>query len=52
MKKVIKFFVSLILVLFGLLFLIYFFNLDQKLMEFAYRFVNKVFDRKKTDLNF
>ena len=52
MKKVIKFFVCLFLVLFLFLFLIYFFNLDQKLMEFAYRFVNKVFDRKKTDLNF
>ncbi|MBQ6442117.1 MAG: hypothetical protein IJJ13_05955 [Lachnospiraceae bacterium] len=52
MKKVIKFFVCLFLLLFGLLFLIYFFNLDQKLMEFGYRFVNKVFDRKKTDLNF
>lgn len=52
MKKVIKFFVCFFLVLFALLFLIYFFNLDQKVMEFGYRLVNKVFDRKKTDLNF
>ena len=34
------------------LFVIYFWNLDQKLMEWAYRRVNEIFDRKKVDLNF
>lgn len=52
MKKFIRTVIGLFLGFFGILFLIYFFNLDQKLMEFAYRFVNKVFDRKKTDINF
>ncbi len=36
----------------GILFVVYFWNLDQKLMEWAYRRVNELFDRKKTDLNF
>ncbi len=36
----------------GVLFIIYFWNLDQKLMEWAYRRVNELFDRKKTDIKF
>lgn len=36
----------------GILFVIYSWNLDQKLMEWAYRWVNELFDRKKEDLNF
>ena len=36
----------------GILFVVYFWNLDQKLMEWAYRRVNELFDRKKEDLNF
>ncbi|MEE1113772.1 MAG: hypothetical protein UHN88_01700 [Eubacterium sp.] len=39
-------------VLFGVLFVVYFWNLDQKVMEFAYKLVNEIFDRKKTDQRF
>lgn len=41
-----------LLIVTGVLFVVYFWNLDQKLMEWAYRVVNKIFDRKKEDLNF
>ena len=34
----------------GILFVVYFWNLDQKLMAWAYTVVNKIFDRKKQDL--
>ena len=36
----------------GILFIVYFWNLDQKLMAWAYTAVNKIFDRKKTDIKF
>ena len=36
----------------GILFVIYFWNLDQKLMAWAYTQVNKIFDRKKADIKF
>ena len=36
----------------GILFVVYFWNLDQKLMAWAYTQVNKIFDRKKADLQF
>ena len=36
----------------GLLFVVYFWNLDQKLLGWAYVQVNKIFDRKKTDIKF
>ena len=36
----------------GVLFVIYFWNLDQKLMEWAYRRVNEIFDRKKENISF
>ena len=52
MKKFLKVLIPFLLILILILFVIYFFNLDQKLMEVGYRLVNKVFDRKKTDLNF
>lgn len=34
------------------LFVIYFFNLDQKLLGWAYVQVNKIFDKKKVDIKF
>ena len=46
--KIIKFF----LIVTGVLFVVYFWNLDQKLMAWAYTQVNKIFDRKKTDISF
>lgn len=36
----------------GVLFVVYFWNLDQKLMAWAYTMVNKIFDRKNTDIRF
>lgn len=34
------------------LFVVYFWNLDQKLLGWAYKNVNLIFDRKKADLVF
>ena len=54
-KAVFKAFASVLKVLgtvTGVLFIVYFWNLDQKLMEWAYRRVNTIFDRKKTDVRF
>ena len=50
--KVIKNLVKILSLSVFVLFIIYFLNLDQKLMEWAYKRVNEIFDRKKTDLNF
>lgn len=36
----------------GILFVVYFWNLDQKLMAWAYTMVNRIFDRKKVDIKF
>lgn len=36
----------------GVLFVVYFWNLDQKLMGWAYKKVNAIFDRKKHDIQF
>lgn len=35
-----------------ILFIIYFLNLDQKLLGWAYKRVNEIFDRKKVDIVF
>ena len=36
----------------GVLFIVYFWNLDQKVLGWAYKQVNTMFDRKKVDLKF
>ncbi len=36
----------------GILFIVYFWNLDQKVLGWSYVQVNKIFDRKKTDIKF
>ena len=36
----------------GVLVVVYFWNLDQKLLGWAYVQVNKIFDRKKVDIKF
>ena len=36
----------------GALFVVYFWNLDQKLLGWAYTMVNRIFDRKKQDIKF
>ncbi|MCR4610334.1 MAG: hypothetical protein K5644_00390 [Lachnospiraceae bacterium] len=50
--KVIKKILTILFIAVGALFVVYFWNLDQKLMEWAYRRVNEIFDRKKADINF
>lgn len=52
MFKFLKKFVSVLLVVVGVLFVVYFWNLDQKLMAWAYTMVNRIFDRKKADIKF
>ena len=44
--------ISILSVIVGVLFVIYFWNLDQKLLGWCYVQVNKIFDRKKTDIKF
>ena len=36
----------------GILFVVYFWNLDQKLLGWAYKQVNTIFDRKSVDIKF
>ena len=50
-----KFFAKLakvLLVTVSVLFVVYFLNLDQKVLGWAYKQVNTMFDRKKVDLVF
>jgi uncharacterized membrane protein len=41
-----------LLLVIGVLFVVYFWNLDQKVLGWAYQQVNAMFDRKKVDLVF
>ena len=50
--KIIGTIIKVLLIVTGILFVIYFWNLDQKLMAWAYTQVNKIFDRKKADIKF
>ena len=52
MCKILKKIVVLLLVVVVALFAVYFWNLDQKLLGWAYKQVNTMFDRKKVDLVF
>jgi len=55
MSKLCKFLLKLVKVLgiaVAVLFVVYFWNLDQKLLGWAYKQVNVIFDRKKVDLVF
>ena len=55
MEKLVKLLLALIKILLiavVVLFVVYFWNLDQKLMGWAYKQVNTMFDRKKVDLVF
>ena len=50
-----KFFKNLIKVLVitvAAVFVVYFWNLDQKLLGWVYKQVNTIFDRKPVDINF
>lgn len=50
--KLIKILLKILLIMTGILFIVYFWNMDQKVMEWAYRRVNQIFDRKKEDIRF
>ena len=53
--KVLKLLMKLLSILagvVGVLFAVYFWNLDQKLLGWAYVQVNRIFDRKKQDVKF
>lgn len=55
MENIFKAIWKLITVLFvvvAVLFVVYFWNLDQKLLGWAYKQVNLIFDRKKVDMVF
>ena len=52
MWKFLKKLVSVLLVTVVVLFVVYFWNLDQKLLGWLYKQVNTMFDRKKVDLLF
>ena len=52
MEKFFKFILSLVKVLLVtvvVLFVVYFWNLDQKVLGWCYTQVNRIFDRKKVD---
>jgi len=51
-SKIFNFIKKTVLILLGavaVLFVVYFWNLDQKLLGWAYKQVNLIFDRKKVD---
>ena len=52
MCKFIKKLISVLVTVVAVLFVVYFWNLDQKVLGCAYNQVNAMFDRKKVDLVF
>lgn len=52
MWKFIKNLVKILVIAVVALFVVYFWNLDQKLLGWLYKQVNVMFDRKKVDLVF
>ncbi len=50
--KFIKKLFSILITVVVVLFVVYFWNLDQKVLGWAYKQVNTMFDRKKVDLVF
>ena len=52
MCKFIKKIIKILAVTVGVLFVVYFWNLDQKLLGWAYKNVNLIFDRKKQNILF
>ncbi len=52
MAKFLKKLCAILLTVVGVLFVVYFWNLDQKVLGWAYKQVNAMFDRKKVNLNF
>ena len=52
MWKFIKKLFSVIITVVVVLFVVYFWNLDQKVLGWAYKQVNTIFDRKSVDIKF
>ena len=52
MWKLIKKLIKILVITVAALFVVYFWNLDQKLLGWVYKQVNLIFDRKKVDLVF
>ena len=52
MCKFFKKFTKVLMAATGVLFVVYFWNLDQKLMSWLYQRINEMFDRKKVDIKF
>ena len=52
MCKFIKKLISVLVTVVAVLFVVYFWYLDQKVLGWAYKQVNAMFDRKKVDLVF
>ena len=52
MCKFIKKLISVLVTVVAVLFVVYFWNFDQKVLGWAYKQVNAMFDRKKVDLVF
>ena len=52
MCKLFKKLIKILAITVVALFVVYFWNLDQKLLGWAYVQVNKMFDRKKVDIQF
>ena len=52
MCKFIKKLIKILAVTVGVLFVVYFWNIDQKLLGWAYKTVNLIFDRKKQNILF
>ena len=52
MCKFFKKLLKVLLVTVGVLFVVYFWNLDQKLMSWLYRRGSEIFERQKVDLGF
>ncbi len=50
--KVLWTIIKILLIAVVILFVVYFWNLDQKVLGWAYVQVNKIFDRKKQDIKF
>ena len=50
--KIILKLASLLSLMIGVLFVVYFWNLDQKLMSWVYVQVNRIHDRKNVDIKF
>ncbi len=52
MCKFLKKLFKVLVIAVAALFVVYFWNLDQKLLGWAYKQVNLIFDRKKADIVF